>query len=91
MLQVGLLASLPHWWILSSNSNQRFSSFEKLEDGKIKLQSRLEQEEAAKAALLARIQHLTELILVSTKATQTPRLSKGPGPRRSYSFDEEEV
>ncbi|KAK3131887.1 hypothetical protein QOZ80_6AG0512940 [Eleusine coracana subsp. coracana] len=62
---------------------------QKLEDGKIKLQSRLEQEEAAKTALLARIQRLTELILVSTKATQTPRLSQRAGPRRSYSSGEE--
>jgi centromeric protein E len=84
-----MLVLLPHWWILSFN--QCFSSFEKLEDGNIKLQSRLEQEEAAKAALLSRIQRLTELILVSTKATLTPRLSQRPGPRRSYSFGEEEV
>ncbi|XP_066376453.1 kinesin-like protein KIN-7D, chloroplastic isoform X2 [Miscanthus floridulus] len=64
---------------------------QKLEDGNVKLQSRLEQEEAAKAALLARIQHLTKLILVSTKATQTPRLSQRPGPRRRHSFGEEEL
>ncbi|CAD6337298.1 unnamed protein product [Miscanthus lutarioriparius] len=63
---------------------------QKLEDGNVKLQSRLEQEEAAKAALLARIQRLTKLILVSTKATQTPRLSQRPGPRRRHSFGEEE-
>ncbi|CAD6339888.1 unnamed protein product [Miscanthus lutarioriparius] len=64
---------------------------QKLEDGNVKLQSRLEQEEAAKAALLARIQCLTKLILVSTKATQTPRLSQRPGPRRRHSFGEEEL
>ncbi|TVU12150.1 hypothetical protein EJB05_45780 [Eragrostis curvula] len=64
---------------------------QKLEDGKVKLQSRLEQEEAAKAALLARIQRLTKLILVSTNATQTPRLPQLPRPRRSYSFGEEEL
>ncbi|CAN6202157.1 unnamed protein product [Urochloa humidicola] len=64
---------------------------QKLEDGNVKLQSRLEQEEEAKAALLARIQRLTKLILVSTKATQTPRLSQRPGPRRRHSFGEEEL
>ncbi|AQL01251.1 kinesin-like protein KIN-7D, chloroplastic isoform X1 [Zea mays] len=64
---------------------------QKLEDGNVKLQSRLEQEEAAKAALLARIQRLTKLILVSTKATQTPRLSQCPRPRRRHSFGEEEL
>ncbi|RCV20783.1 hypothetical protein SETIT_4G085500v2 [Setaria italica] len=64
---------------------------QKLEDGNVKLQSRLEQEEEAKAALLARIQRLTKLILVSTKASQTPRLSQHHGPRRRHSFGEEEL
>ncbi|RLM54780.1 kinesin-II 85 kDa subunit-like isoform X1 [Panicum miliaceum] len=62
-----------------------------LEDGNVKLQSRLEQEEAAKAALLARIQRLTKLILVSTKATQNPRLFQHPIPRRRHSFSEQEL
>ncbi|CAA6675295.1 unnamed protein product [Spirodela intermedia] len=62
---------------------------QKLEDGHVKLQSRLEQEEEAKAALLSRIQRLTKLILVSTKATQS-RFSQRPGPRRRHSFGEEE-
>ncbi|PAN25259.1 hypothetical protein PAHAL_4G287300 [Panicum hallii] len=64
---------------------------QKLEDGNVKLQSRLEQEEAAKAALLARIQRLTKLILVSTKATQNPRLFQHPIPRRRHSFGEQEL
>ncbi|KAL5213267.1 hypothetical protein ABZP36_024114 [Zizania latifolia] len=64
---------------------------QKLEDGNVKLQSRLEQEEEAKGALLARIQRLTKLILVSTKATQTSRFSPHPGPRRRHSFGEEEL
>lgn len=68
-----------------------FPTHEKLEDGNVKLQSRLEQEEEAKAALLARIQRLTKLILVSTKETQTSRFSPHPGPRRRHSFGEEEV
>jgi hypothetical protein len=67
------------------------STYEKLEDGNVKLQSRLEQEEEAKSALLARIQRLTKLILVSTKVTQTSRFSPHPGPRRRHSFGEEEV
>ncbi|KAL6000875.1 hypothetical protein ACLOJK_006602 [Asimina triloba] len=62
-----------------------------LEDGQVKLQSRLEQEEEAKAALLGRIQRLTKLILVSTKATQSPRLPQCTGPRRRHSFGEEEL
>ncbi|KAK2990674.1 hypothetical protein RJ640_029349 [Escallonia rubra] len=63
---------------------------QKLEDGQVKLQSRLEQEEEAKAALLSRIQRLTKLILVSTKASQSSRPNR-PGPRRRHSFGEEEL
>ncbi|KAL5545429.1 hypothetical protein UlMin_005116 [Ulmus minor] len=64
---------------------------QKLEDGHVKLQSRLEQEEDAKAALMGRIQRLTKLILVSTKASQTTRFSHRPGTRRRHSFGEEEL
>ncbi|KAF7818930.1 kinesin-like protein KIN-7K, chloroplastic isoform X1 [Senna tora] len=64
---------------------------QKLEDGQVKLQSRLEQEEEAKAALLSRIQRLTKLILVSTKASHSSRLPNRPGPRRRHSFGEEEL
>ncbi|XP_010257531.1 PREDICTED: kinesin-like protein KIN-7K, chloroplastic isoform X2 [Nelumbo nucifera] len=64
---------------------------QKLEDGQVKLQSRLEQEEEAKAVLLSRIQRLTKLILVSTKATQSSRFSQHPGHRRRHSFGEEEI
>ncbi|KAA8518315.1 hypothetical protein F0562_015802 [Nyssa sinensis] len=64
---------------------------QKLEDGQFKLQSRLEQEEDAKAALLGRIQRLTKLILVSTKASQSSRFPQRPGCRRRHSFGEEEL
>ncbi|XP_021721625.1 kinesin-like protein KIN-7K, chloroplastic isoform X2 [Chenopodium quinoa] len=64
---------------------------QKLEDGQVKLQSRLEEEEEAKAALLSRIQRLTKLILVSTKSSQSSRFSHRPGPRRRHSFGEEEL
>ncbi|KAK3227166.1 hypothetical protein Dsin_007028 [Dipteronia sinensis] len=64
---------------------------QKLEDGQVKLQSRLEQEEEAKAALLSRIQRLTKLILVSSKASQSSRFPHRPGPRRRHSFGEEEL
>ncbi|KAG8501236.1 hypothetical protein CXB51_003343 [Gossypium anomalum] len=63
----------------------------KLEDGQVKLQSRLEQEEEAKAALLSRIQRLTKLILVSTKASQSSRFPQRTGLRRRHSFGEEEL
>ncbi|CAJ1907718.1 unnamed protein product [Sphenostylis stenocarpa] len=64
---------------------------QKLEDGQVKLQSRLEQEEDAKAALLGRIQRLTKLILVSTKASPSTRFPNRSGPRRRHSFGEEEL
>ncbi|KAA8516966.1 hypothetical protein F0562_017216 [Nyssa sinensis] len=64
---------------------------QKLEDGQVKLQSRLEQEEEAKAALLGRIQRLTKLILVSTKASRSSRSSHHPFLRRRHSFGEEEL
>ncbi|KAE8125316.1 hypothetical protein FH972_020140 [Carpinus fangiana] len=64
---------------------------QKLEDGQVKLQSRLEQEEDAKAALLGRIQRLTKLILVSSKASQSSRFPHRPSLRRRHSFGEEEL
>ncbi|KAH0904841.1 hypothetical protein HID58_044344 [Brassica napus] len=64
---------------------------QKLEDGQVKLQSRLEEEEEARAALSSRIQQLTKLILVSTKTSQTYRLPHRFNPRRKHSFEEEEL
>lgn len=63
----------------------------KLEAGQIKLQSRLEEEEEAKAALMGRIQRLTKLILVSTKNAMPSSISERPGHRRRHSFGEDEV
>ncbi|KAK9136268.1 hypothetical protein Syun_015598 [Stephania yunnanensis] len=52
----------------SGVSNEEVISLrQKLEEGQVKMQSRLEEEEEAKAALMSRIQRLTKLILVSTK------------------------
>ncbi|KAJ1258509.1 hypothetical protein BS78_10G080600 [Paspalum vaginatum] len=86
-LKRGILSGTPK----DATENNVILWKQKLEDGNVKLQSRLEQEEEAKTALLARIQRLTKLILVSTKATQTPRFSQRPGPRRRHSFGEEEL
>ena len=61
-----------------------------LEAGQVKLQSRLEEEEQAKSALLGRIQRLTKLILVSTKTT-IPQEPEKPIHRRCHSFGEEDV
>ncbi|XP_073389488.1 kinesin-like protein KIN-7C, mitochondrial [Physcomitrium patens] len=63
-----------------------------LEAGQVKLQSRLEEEEQAKAALMGRIQRLTKLILVSTKNTIPPAaVPEKPNHRRRHSFGEEEL
>ncbi|XP_071924527.1 kinesin-like protein KIN-7E, chloroplastic isoform X2 [Coffea arabica] len=62
-----------------------------LEAGQVKLQSRLEEEEQAKAALMGRIQRLTKLILVSTKNTLPTNIRERPGHRRTHSFGEDEL
>jgi centromeric protein E len=62
-----------------------------LEAGQVKLQSRLEEEEQAKAALMGRIQRLTKLILVSTKSTMPPNITEKLAHRRRHSFGEDEL
>ncbi|GAV74145.1 Kinesin domain-containing protein/zf-C3HC4_3 domain-containing protein [Cephalotus follicularis] len=62
---------------------------QKLEEGQVKMQSRLEEEEEAKAALMSRIQRLTKLILVSTKNT-LPGLTDVVGHQRSQSVGEDD-
>ncbi|KAK1361395.1 kinesin-like protein KIN-7C, mitochondrial [Heracleum sosnowskyi] len=61
------------------------------EAGQVKLQSRLEEEEEAKAALMGRIQRLTKLILVSTKNTLPSSVPGKLGHRRRHSFGEDEL
>eukprot|EP01018_Ginkgo_biloba_P005091 Gb_35642 [translate_table: standard] len=55
------------------------------------MQSRLEEEEQEKAALMGRIQRLTKLILVSTKNTIPSNFPERSGHRRRHSFGEEEL
>lgn len=62
-----------------------------LEADQVKLQSRLEEEEEAKAALMGRIQRLTKLILVSTKNALPSSVAEKPGQRRRHSFGEDEL
>ncbi|XP_062184780.1 kinesin-like protein KIN-7E, chloroplastic [Phragmites australis] len=62
-----------------------------LEAGQVKLQSRLEQEEEAKAALMVRIQRLTKLILVSTKSSISSNVPGKTNLRRRHSFGEDEL
>lgn len=73
------------------SSNKYYFMVSKLEAGQVKLQSRLEEEEQAKAALMGRIQRLTKLILVSTKNSMASTIPERPGHRRRHSFGEDEV
>ncbi|KAL2892935.1 Kinesin-like protein KIN-7E chloroplastic [Bienertia sinuspersici] len=62
-----------------------------LEAGQAKLQSRLEEEEQAKAALTGRIQRLTNLILVSTKNAIKTNIPQKTVYTKSHSFGEDEL
>lgn len=55
------------------------------------MQSRLEEEEEAKAALMSRIQRLTKLILVSSKNTIPGYLSDISSHQHSLSVGEDDV
>ncbi|KAK6159515.1 hypothetical protein DH2020_006829 [Rehmannia glutinosa] len=64
---------------------------QKLEEGQVKMQSRLEEEEDAKSALMSRIQRLTKLILVSSKNTIPGNLGDMPSHHRSHSASEDDL
>ncbi|CAI0377647.1 unnamed protein product [Linum tenue] len=81
-LRSGMVVGVSHEEILSLK--------QKLEEGQVKMQSRLEEEEEAKAALMSRIQRLTKLILVSTK-NSIPGLGDVPAHHRSLSDDKLDV
>lgn len=80
-LKRGMLPGITHEEIMSLR--------QQLEEGQVKMQSRLEEEEDAKSALMSRIQRLTKLILVSTKNT-IPELSDLPDHQRHHSLGEDE-
>ncbi|KAL2537590.1 Kinesin motor family protein [Forsythia ovata] len=63
---------------------------QQLEEGQVKMQSRLEEEEEAKAALMSRIQRLTKLILVSSKNTIPGYLNDASSHQRSNSASEDD-
>ncbi|XP_010268983.1 PREDICTED: kinesin-like protein KIN-7C, mitochondrial [Nelumbo nucifera] len=78
-------------YLVSSNQEDLLNLKLQLEAGQVKLQSRLEEEEQAKAALMGRIQRLTKLILVSTKNTISSSIPEKAGHRRRHSFGEDEL
>ncbi|GAB4843808.1 hypothetical protein Ancab_013770 [Ancistrocladus abbreviatus] len=61
------------------------------QEGQVKMQSRLEEEEEAKATLMSRIQRLTKLILVSTKNAIPGYLGEVLGHQRSHSAGEDDI
>ncbi|XP_040942535.1 kinesin-like protein KIN-7D, mitochondrial isoform X1 [Gossypium hirsutum] len=76
--------------VVGVNHEELLSLKQQLEEGQVKMQSRLEEEEEAKAALMSRIQRLTKLILVSTKNTIPGSLSDLPSHQRRHSVGEED-
>uniref|UniRef100_J3LY15 Kinesin motor domain-containing protein n=2 Tax=Oryza brachyantha TaxID=4533 RepID=J3LY15_ORYBR len=78
-------------YILPTDQEDLVSLKLQLEAGQVKLQSRLEEEEEAKAALMGRIQRLTKLILVSTKSSISSNVSGKASLRRRHSFGEDEL
>ncbi|KZV57496.1 kinesin-related protein 11 [Dorcoceras hygrometricum] len=81
-LKRGVLAGVNHEEIIVLR--------QQLEEGQVKMQSRLEEEEDAKAALLSRIQRLTKLILVSSKNSVPGYLNDMPSHQRSHSASEDD-
>ncbi|XP_058098697.1 kinesin-like protein KIN-7D, mitochondrial [Magnolia sinica] len=84
------LDQLKKGMIVGINHEEILSLKQQLEEGQVKMQSRLEEEEEAKAALMSRIQRLTKLILVSTKNTIPGCLSDAPSHQRRHSFVEDD-
>ncbi|CAL5386934.1 unnamed protein product [Camellia sinensis] len=78
-------------YMMASNQEDLVNLKLQLEAGQVKLQSRLEEEEQAKAALMGRIQRLTKLILVSTKNTMPSNIPEKAGHIRRHSFGEDEL
>lgn len=78
-------------YLIDANQEDLVNLKLQLEAGQVKLQSRLEEEEEAKAALMGRIQRLTKLILVSTKNSISSNISEKAGHRRRHSFGEDEL
>ncbi|KAK1423909.1 hypothetical protein QVD17_19220 [Tagetes erecta] len=83
------LDQLRRGMLIGVNPEEIMSLKQKLEEGQVKMQSRLEEEEEAKAALMSRIQRLTKLILVSSKNT-IPGLADVSAHQRSFSAIEDD-
>ncbi|XP_077231157.1 kinesin-like protein KIN-7D, mitochondrial isoform X2 [Tasmannia lanceolata] len=84
------LEQLKKGMVAGVNHDEIITLRQKLEEGQVKMQSRLEEEEEAKAALMSRIQRLTKLILVSTKNTIPGCLNDAPSHQRRHSFGKDD-
>ncbi|KAL2346093.1 hypothetical protein Fmac_000093 [Flemingia macrophylla] len=84
------LDQLKKGMLVGGNHEEILTLKQKLEEGQVKMQSRLEEEEEAKAALLSRIQRLTKLILVSSKNAIPGYLTDVPNHQRSHSVGEDD-
>ncbi|KAG7010897.1 Kinesin-like protein KIN-7D, mitochondrial [Cucurbita argyrosperma subsp. argyrosperma] len=82
LLKKGMLVGVNHEEIINLR--------QQLEEGQVKMQSRLEEEEEAKVALTSRIQRLTKLILVSSKNSMPGCLSDVPSQPRNCSLGDED-
>ncbi|ESW03769.1 hypothetical protein PHAVU_011G040700 [Phaseolus vulgaris] len=72
------------------NHEEIMSLKQKLEEGQVKMQSRLEEEEEAKVALMSRIQKLTKLILVSSKNAIPGYVTEATSHHQSHSVGEDD-
>ncbi|KAK9987974.1 hypothetical protein SO802_028213 [Lithocarpus litseifolius] len=84
------LDQLKKGMVVGVNHEEILTLRQKLEEGQVKMQSRLEEEEDAKVALMSRIQRLTKLILVSSKNTIPGYLNDIPNHQRSHSVGEDD-
>ncbi|KAG4385141.1 hypothetical protein GLYMA_12G038600v4 [Glycine max] len=75
---------------LGVNHEEIMTLKQKLEEGQVKMQSRLEEEEEAKVALMSRIQKLTKLILVSSKNAIPGYLTDASSHQQSPSVGEDD-
>ncbi|XP_017433243.1 kinesin-like protein KIN-7D, mitochondrial isoform X2 [Vigna angularis] len=75
---------------LGVNHEEIMSLKQKLEEGQVKMQSRLEEEEEAKVALMSRIQKLTKLILVSSKNAIPGYVTEATSHHQSHSVGEDD-
>ncbi|XP_009788270.1 kinesin-like protein KIN-7D, mitochondrial isoform X2 [Nicotiana sylvestris] len=85
------LDQLRRGMLVGVNHEELITLKQQLEEGQVKMQSRLEEEEDAKAALLSRIQKLTKLILVSSKNSIPGCLGDVAVHQRSQSASEDDL